>query len=62
MVQAKFRGYIQRPETVLNQYPDTDTSKGLIKLSDVFNKVAHLLFDEEMDDEHWFSKYMHTEP
>jgi CBS domain-containing protein len=36
--------------------------KGLIKLSDIFNKVAHLLFDEEVEDEHWFSGYMHTEP
>lgn len=35
--------------------------QGLIKLSDIFNKVAHLLFDEEVDDEHWFAGHMHTQ-
>ena len=33
--------------------------KGLIKLSDVFNTVAHVLFDEEKEDEHWFQKWLH---
>lgn len=32
--------------------------KGLIKLSDIFNTVAHLLFDEETEDEHWFGKWL----
>ncbi len=35
--------------------------KGLIKLSDIFNAVAHLLFDEEGGEgEGWFRKWLHS--
>lgn len=35
--------------------------KGFIKLSDIFNTVAHLLFDEEVDDDQWFRQHLHSQ-
>ncbi len=36
-----------------------DKLMGLIKLSDIFNTVAHLLFDED-EEEGWFLKWLHS--
>ena len=35
--------------------------KGLVKLSDTFNTVAHLLFDEEAEDQGWFMNWLHSD-